>query len=266
MNSSEASSLLRKLVEQCENLGFRDEAGLDGLTRRVEMIVRRIFGAESKYLSDLTDIHFYPRAAPASPEYVSKQWNSGKNSLKNLLSTALEEVDLLEAAPESSPSDGKTAAGRKVFVVHGHDEALKQLVARVLETLDLQPIILHEQPNRGRTIIEKFEDYSDVAFAVVLLTPDDIGYESQEGVEKARPRARQNVVLELGFFLGKLGRAHVAALYKPAQGKSTPMELPTDYDGVLFLPIDKAGKWKFNLAQELQECGIDADANKLLGS
>ncbi len=259
MNSQKASSLLRELIKQNESLSYGDETGLDQLKRRAEMVLRNIFGSEAKYLSDLSDIDFYPMVAPSSDMQKRRRWNSGIGSLKNLLSTALEEVDLGEAAPESSPSDSNTIVGRKVFVVHGHDEALKQTVARTLEQLDLEPIILHEQPNKGRTIIEKFEDYSDVASAVVLLTPDDMAYESQEDPSAARPRARQNVILELGFFLGKLGRNRVAALYMGDE-----IELPTDYSGVLFIPVDSAGRWQFDLVKELKGCGIEVDANKLI--
>lgn len=103
------------------------------------------------------------------------------------------EVDALQQSPPAA----EPIETRKVFVVHGHDEAAKEATARFLEKLDLQPIILHEQASGGRTIIEKFEKYSgDVGFAVVLLTPDDLGA-AQKEPEKLQPRARQNVVLEL---------------------------------------------------------------------
>ena len=91
-------------------------------------------------------------------------------------------------------------------MVHGHDEETKQSVARTIERLGLESVILQEQPNQGRTIIEKFEDYADVGFAVVLLTEDDLGASNKEP-QNLRPRARQNVVFELGFFVGRLGRA-----------------------------------------------------------
>ncbi|HUF53541.1 MAG TPA: nucleotide-binding protein [Dehalococcoidia bacterium] len=130
----------------------------------------------------------------------------------------------------------------------------------MLGTLDLDPVILHEQPNKGRTIIEKFEDFSDVGFAVILLTGDDMGYLVAKGPDSARPRERQNVILELGFFLGRLTRARVVALYSP----DPPLELPSDYDGVLFVPLDAAGAWKLELVRELRAAGIDVDANKLL--
>lgn len=145
---------------------------------------------------------------------------------------------------------------KRVFVVHGHDEAARHAVLRSLERLGLEPVILHEQPNKGRTIIEKFEAHSDVRFAVVLLTPDDFGY-SKEHPADLRPRARQNVVLELGYFVGRLGREKVCALHKGN------IEIPSDYHGVLYVPLDDLGAWKLQLATELRSAGFDIDLNKL---
>ncbi len=145
---------------------------------------------------------------------------------------------------------------RRVFLVHGHDERVRETVARFLEKLDLECVILHEQPNKGRTIIEKFEDYADVAFAVVLLTPDDRGGLADGPFESQKTRARQNVLLELGFFLGALGRSCVCALY--VEG----VEIPSDYSGVLFLPLDDGGAWRMALLRELIAAGLQVDANR----
>ena len=145
----------------------------------------------------------------------------------------------------------------KVFVIHGHDEGARETVARFLEKLESQPIILHEQANKGRTIIEKFEDHADVPFAVVLLTPDDVGKLKDEKSD-LKPRARQNVILELGFFLGRLGRGRVCPLVKG------DVETPSDYDGVVFTKLDDAGAWKMKLVQELKAAGFDIDANRVV--
>ena len=144
---------------------------------------------------------------------------------------------------------------RKVFIVHGHDEGAREAVARFLERIGLEPIILHEQANLGRTVIEKFEHHSDVSFAVVLLTPDDIG-----GVpgEPYHPRPRQNVLLELGYFIGRLGRQNVCAL------KRGDMELPSDIIGVVYEPYDVAGGWKQVLARELAQVGHKVDLNAIM--
>jgi len=146
---------------------------------------------------------------------------------------------------------------RQVFIVHGHDSAAKESVARYLTKLDLEPIVLHEQPNAGRTIIEKFEAHSDVAFAVVLLTPDDVGYSSGNSAD-AKPRARQNVILELGFFTAALGRARVCALYTGG------VEIPSDFSGVLYHELDAGGAWRLLLARELKAGGLEIDMNRAL--
>lgn len=147
----------------------------------------------------------------------------------------------------------------KIFIVHGHDEEMKQTVARIVEKLDLKPIILHEQPNGGKTIIEKFETNSnDVSFAIVLFSPDDKGCTVDSFPDDGKFRARQNVILELGYFIGKLGRDRVFVLHK----NSSNFELPSDIFGVLYTPYDI--NWKFELVKELKACGYDVDANKLL--
>jgi predicted nucleotide-binding protein len=150
----------------------------------------------------------------------------------------------------------KTTTGDQVFLVHGHNEAITQEVARFLERLAVKVTILREQPNSGRTIIEKFMDYSNVAFAVVLLTGDDRGGKSTDQYKEQKPRARQNVIFELGFFIGKLGRNRVCALFQEA------VDIPSDYAGVLFVPIDAGGAWRLSLTREMKEAGLTIDLNK----
>jgi len=144
--------------------------------------------------------------------------------------------------------------GRRVFVVHGHDEAARESVARYVERLGFEAVVLHEQANEGRTIVEKLEHYSDVDFAVVLLTPDDVGATASSH-EQLRSRARQNVILELGFFVGKLGRKRVCALHKSS------IELPSDMMGVVYVHLDEAAGWRLLLAKELRAAGFDIDMN-----
>ncbi|MDH5640562.1 MAG: nucleotide-binding protein [Nitrospira sp.] len=142
--------------------------------------------------------------------------------------------------------------GQQVFIVHGHDDATKKTVTTFIESLGLHAVVLHDQPNSGRTIIEKFEAHSNVGFAVVLLTPDDIGASSKDR-ENSQPRARQNVILELGFFLGKIGREKVCVLYKEG------VEIPSDYQGVLYTPYDSSGSWRSQLVKELKHAGFAVD-------
>ncbi|MHA2231403.1 MAG: TIR domain-containing protein [Candidatus Hodarchaeales archaeon] len=163
------------------------------------------------------------------------------------------EQKLLKPDEYQSLSTGKENA---VFVVHGHDETLLQQVARFLEKLEIKPIILFEKPGKGRTIIEKLEAHSDVPFAIVLLTPDDLGKASKN--KDLKPRARQNVILELGFFLGKLKRNNVAVLYDES------IELPSDYRGVEYIKIDVEGAWQLRLAKEMKASNLNIDMNKVL--
>jgi predicted nucleotide-binding protein len=145
---------------------------------------------------------------------------------------------------------------RKVFVVHGHDEVAREAMARFLEKVGLETIILHEQPDQGLTIIEKFESYAgQVSFAVILLTPDDLGGAASAPAQVAR--ARQNVIFELGYFVGKLGRGRACLLRKGA------VEIPSDLYGVIYTDMDAAEGWKLKLVKELKAAGLDFDANKV---
>ncbi len=146
--------------------------------------------------------------------------------------------------------------GKKVFIVHGHDNEAKQEMARTLMKGGFEPIILHEQPDSGRTIIEKIERFSDVCYAVVLYTECDRGRDKYLPVDQERNRARQNVVFEHGYLIGKLGRDHVSALVKG------DVETPGDISGVVYTPMDAGGAWKIQLATNMQDVGLSVDMNK----
>jgi predicted nucleotide-binding protein len=154
--------------------------------------------------------------------------------------------------------DGGEAAPRRVFVVHGRDEGLRDRVARVLDRLDFEVVTLSEEPHWGRTLIEKFEDETlGVGFAVVILSPDDWGRGPDEEVWPQGPnRGRQNVILELGYLMGRLGRRRVTALSAPR------VELPSDIHGLGYVPLGEAD-WPFKLAAELAAAGFKVDLNRL---
>lgn len=247
---------------RAKQLPHRNDEALDALQLRAEMIIRKVFGESSKYIVDLNSIEFHPMVFPADREYYESSWNNGQKGLVNLVTTMIDELNLFDedSVILAESNDNGQKLSKRIFVVHGHDEAMKQSVARVVERLGIELIILHEQPNRGRTIIEKFTDYSNVGFAIILLSPDDIGYDAKKQPVIEQARARQNVILEMGFFLGKLGRERVFVLYLE-DGK---LELPSDYSGVLYTKYDAAGNWRFELVKELQAVGYDVDANKLV--
>lgn len=163
------------------------------------------------------------------------------------------ELDNLERSAKTETFKGK--AIYKAFVVHGHDEATKEKTARFLEKLNLKPIILSECGGIS-SIIKKIEMYSDVSFAVILLTPDDEG--KKAGTTELKTRARQNVILELGYFIAHLGTEKVFVL------KKGNIEIPSDYDGIMYISMDDGDAWKMKLAKEIKFIGIDVDLNRII--
>lgn len=144
----------------------------------------------------------------------------------------------------------------EVFIVHGHDEEAKTKTARFIEKFGLKPIILHEQASGSKTVIEKIEAYSNVGFGIVLYTPCDIGAINEEK-PNLKNRARQNVVFEHGFLIGKIGRENVCALVKDE------IETPNDISGVVYVKMDSEDAWHLKVARELRNSGYDIDMNKL---
>lgn len=208
---------------------------------------------------------FWPYIKSIDPTYAGRRQYLA-DAFSNLL-------DMLEEAIVSSSDNGlvrpqveeevlpmvKTdlaLQGEKVFIVHGRDEHMKEAAARLVLELGLLPIILGEEVDQGRTIIQKFEDHArEAVFALVLLSPDDVGRLASD--EALRPRARQNVILELGYFLAKLGPAKVCAIHKG------DVEKPSDIDGRLYKPFDAAGMWRLQVAREMKAAGLPVDLNKL---
>lgn len=162
-------------------------------------------------------------------------------------------LDDMEDAVDTATLSEPKLNFNKVFIVHGHDGELKESVARIIEKQGIEAVILSEQANQGRTIIEKFEEHSNVAGAVCLFTADDAG--KANSADDMQPRARQNVVFEAGYFIGKLGRDHIVILADKG------IEMPSDLSGVVH--TDTA-YWQFDLIKELKAMGYTVDANKLL--
>ena len=232
--------------------------------RDTEVAIENTFVGESRHIGDFKKIGYSPFLIyPGMPESdYHRAYLGGLKSAAALLESMIDEIEEYWEDDEqpvtiASTTEGDHQTTNDVFVVHGTDDGPKDAVARFLTKLGLEPVVLHEQPNQGRTIIEKFEEYAQVGFAVVLLTPDDEGGSRGQSTDP-QPRARQNVILELGFFLGKLGRRGTCALLKE------DVEIPSDYDGVLYIPMDDHGAWQMKLVGELKGAGLDVDANRIL--
>lgn len=194
----------------------------------------------------------------------SSIFNEGERYVRDISDRVFEECSsqIQTATPKSntltSDKPSKTMDKSKVFIVHGHDGEAKEAAARFVEKIGLEAIILHEQASSGKTIIEKLEEYTNVGFGIVLYTPCDWG-RSQEEKDPLKPRARQNVVFEHGYLIGKIGRENVCALVKG------DIEKPTDISGVVYIPMDEGDGWKLAIAKEMRDRGYKVDVNKILG-
>lgn len=155
--------------------------------------------------------------------------------------------------------EGAKFGNRKIFVVYGHDDISRTQLEALLRRWDLEPIILDQKASGGQTIIEKLEEYSqEVGYAIVLATPDDDGKSKSEDAYKSR--VRQNVVLELGMFLAKLGREKVAILLK----EDKEFEKPSDIHGLIYIPFDKkVDEVALNLIRELTNQGYNIDSSRI---
>lgn len=184
-----------------------------------------------------------------SPEDILAYNDYVTDVTKILLSEAKESIEKTELIKEKTV---EVLDKTKIFIVHGKDNEVKFEVARFIEKMGFEPIILHEQTSDGMTIIEKIEKYTNVGFGIALYTPCDIGYE-KNNEEGKMFRARQNVIFEHGYLIAKLGRNNVCALVKQT------VETPNDISGVVYIPFDENGGWKHLLAKEMKSSGYDID-------
>lgn len=248
---------LAELIEQAGKLATRDVTSSDpefvAWHTSVQRLLNRMFG-EGSYEAKEFDktsftLHIFTSGTPYS-DWVDA-CRSGISKTKAVLKTYLEdygEVEQNNAGELLKEPSNPT----RVFVVHGHDGELRESVSRLLENQGIEPVILFEQANRGNTIIEKFEGNSDVDAAICLFTADDIAGHDEGDIQK---RARQNVVLETGFFIGRLGREHVIIL------ADNGVDMPSDLDGVLYI---NTASWQLALLRDLDSMGFDVDLNQLL--
>ena len=138
---------------------------------------------------------------------------------------------------------------------------MKQALTGALTKLSLIPLVMCEEPSQGKKIVENFSrDYADVGFAVVLLSPDDFAYAKNEAATKRKLRPQQDVVFELGFLLGKLGKDNVLVFFRECAN----FEIPTDFEGIKVTAFDDRDSWKLALIRELTNCGYNVDADRIL--
>ena len=216
------------------------------------------YGEKSEESTKFKTTNFHPTimivGAFNEGDYIS-YCRSALNSTKAIFVVYLDEIKEKESSniQEGQPKQSVHVLN-KVFIVHGHDNALKQEVARIIEKQGIEAVILSEQVNQGKTIIEKIEENADVDAAICLFTGDDYGRAKGTEAEENKLRARQNVVFEAGYFMGKLGRKNVIIV------ADKNLELPSDMQGVVYTD---AGNWKTEDLQGLDKIGYAIDFNKL---
>lgn len=252
---------LKGIIDEIDNLidhHVRSSAPtFEAWHTKAERFLIKKYGKDSLEHQKFLDTYFAPFVWCGEDEEQnirdSIKWCAdGLRSCKAVFETYLEDITEESQSATNVKCTSKPSNMAKIFIVHGHDGELKQSVARIIEKQGIEAIILSEQVNKGRTIIEKFEDYSDVGGAICLFTADDYGRAKNDDADKIR--ARQNVVLETGYFMGKLGRNHVVLL------ADKDIEMPSDLSGVVYTDI---GKWEVDLLKELKAIGYTVDFNKL---
>jgi predicted nucleotide-binding protein len=262
LTSQQALALLKSQRDKGQSLldhrpiTSNDEAAWETVIRDV---LTKAFGEGSPNINCVMDTGNYAYAFGGGNESAWEEQRA-KDMTKRLtiLDGLIDMIQSEMAVRAGSTVADTTQLGNKVFLVHGHDERAIHETARFIEKLGPEVLILRELPNSGMTIIEKFTEYADVAFAVVLLTGDDRGGVANDPPAAYKLRARQNVIFELGFFIGRLSRKRVCVLYQPN------VDIPSDYQGVAYLAFDANGAWKLALAKEMKEAGLEIDMNNAL--
>lgn len=155
--------------------------------------------------------------------------------------------DILNANPEIETRQNIKTKGDLVFIIHGHDNELKSEIQLLMQNAGINNIVLHEQADKGRTIIDKLiDETNNSGYAIAILTPDDLTNDGSK-------RARQNVILEIGYFIGKIGKERIRFIVKG------DIEIPSDLQGILYEKFDRNGAWKIKLLKEIQAVGIYVD-------
>lgn len=248
---------MQKLIEDASTMLGKDitnsAAEFKAWETSVKRLLNKLFGKDGIEMSTFLEISFYSACLDfnaSDAEWHRAAVRSCHEGLEEAIATLKTYLDELQEEPAKTEKQQVNYA--RIFIVHGHDGEMKQSVARIIEKQGIEAVILSEQVNKGKTIIEKLEGNSDVGGAICLFTSDDEGKGKKE--TELKPRARQNVVLEAGYFMGKLGRDHVVLL------ADNGIEMPSDLSGIVYTSTNN---WQFDLLKELKAMGYKIDFNKL---
>jgi len=245
VDAESVDRLISRLEEKLSELVFEDVEEAGHLRNRAENLASRIFGEDNPLVQEVLGIKFADDGSQ-----LGYAFRMGTARLRRALEMMKDENALNVVAP-MLPAGVPIASdppANSVFVVHGHDLISRTAIENMLRKHGLDPIILDDKANLGATIIEKFEAYSRVRYAVAILSADDVGCAKAD--RNPKPRARQNVLFELGYFFARLGRSNVTALL------TEDIEAPSDIHGVVWIKMDAGGQWETRLLRELSAAGM----------
>jgi len=259
---------LARLKTDFKGLPLKDEPNRKRLLNEFETVVRILLPNDAdRYVQQARKINFYPIAyVVPGPDHTPRTWEEGKAEMAALIESVEHHLAMLQGAAAATQAPvavtRELPTTNKVFIVHGHDKTMLREVEAFINRIGLEAIVLAEEANKGRTLIEKFEEHGDVAYAVALLSPDDIGRSASASPDEEKLRPRQNVVLELGYFIGRYGRDRVAAVVDA--GKDDVVEYPSDIRGIAHIPYSPDnGEWRQLLAREFRAVGLPLREDKL---
>lgn len=251
----QAVTEIQRLIDEGNQLSPANTSSIESWRFLVKQVLQKAFGTSAPEISQIMNAGPQQiRSSFDNPARVARRQIERHQAILTQLAAAVRALQL-PAGNRESPNNAVTpdeANEQRIFLVHGRDDAVKYEVTRFVEKHSKTPVtILHEQPNAGQTLIEKLERHASASFAIILLTGDDVGGLKSGAPTNLRPRARQNVVLELGYFAARLGRDRVCPLVAP------DVEMPSDFQGVAYVPLDAGGGWKFTLLTELKAAGFE---------
>ncbi|WP_353049724.1 nucleotide-binding protein [Exiguobacterium sp. s193] len=262
MSYEKKKEILDDLMTKASKMKYETrQSDLQIFTQELHTVLPYVFENHKEKIANFSRIKFRPAifSTGDNTRLFTKVFMDGKQSTIDFISGLIHAIEFehsigIKEASKTQLTQEKPIENKKIFIVHGHDENLKSEVALFVERQGLESVILHQQASGGKTIIEKLEERSDVGFAIVLYTPCDVGRVST--ARRNNPRARQNVVFEHGFFIGKIGRGKVVALVKDGT------EIPNDYSGVVYVNHNENGAWKTEIGRELAHAGYAIDFMK----
>lgn len=237
-------------IDELKNKSSSSDSDFKAWKTDVQICLSKLYGENSIQFKNFNSRLFSPVVIMGNTDFHGP-YVQGLEATKKEFKRYIDDFE-----DESTNADvNNRTPNNKVFIVHGHDGELKEKVARKIEQQGIEAIILSEQVNRGKTIIEKLESYSDVHVAIILFTQDDIG-KAKEEKGNENYRARQNVVFEAGYFMGYLGRENIIMI------TDENVEIPGDLSGMVYSTKDN---WELEMLKELNAAGMKIDLNKLLG-